>query len=464
MNTVIVNIVALIFLSVVPLTAAGQTERKPFSIDVDYGRFFGNDTLVYVELYYSFPENSVTYKLSNDRYVGGANIYAVIREAGTIVRQQDWTAPHTIADTSQILSGRNIVGLTSFALPVGEYECEVRSYDFYNPVRADTVVFPLVIQNFPTNRVSVSDIELSTSIRQTERDSNNVFYKNTLEVIPNVSSVFGNTLTRVYYYLEAYNLNLLPVEQYIAHIVVVDAGGKEVFHQRRTKRRVGNSSVEVGMFDVGAFGGGTYTMKFSLLDTTTNVAYSSSKKFFIYKPGETVPITSSTDVQVTESEFAIMEEPELNEDFRWAQYISSESELKEFNALSQISDDKRRLDAKRRFLFNFWQKRSGTAGGFSRKDYLKRVEDANQRFSGSFRKGWQTDRGRVLILYGEPSEIDRYPNTPEYNPYEVWNYHQIQGGVVFVFVDRTGFGDWRLVHSTHRSELRDDNWTRYIQK
>lgn len=444
--------------------SAGAQGEERFAINVDYARFLGNDTLVYVELYYSFAENAVTYQRSHDRYVGGVNIYAAIKQNRTIIRQQEWTAPHMVADTLQTLAGNNIVGVTSFALPQGTYECEVRANDFYDQTRADTITFPLVIQHFPTDRVSVSDIEFSTSIRQTRRDSGNVFYKNTLEVIPNVSSVFGGPLKRVYFYLEAYNLNLLPTDQYTSLVTVVDAAGKEVLQQRRTKRRVGNSSVEVGTFDIDALGGGTYTMTYSLLDTTTNVAYPSSKKFFVYKPGEGAPIVASGDVGVTESEFAIMEEPELDEDFRSARYIASESDVKEFDTFSQITDEKRRVETKRRYLYNFWKKRSVTGEGFSRQQYKERVDGANQRYSGRFREGWQTDKGRIYILYGEPSEIDRYPNTPEYSPYEVWTYHQIQGGVVFVFVDRTGIGDWTLVHSTHRNELRDDNWTRYIQK
>jgi len=443
--------------------AAAQGKGR-FAIDVDYSRFMGNDTLVYVELYYSLAEDAVSYRRLHDRYVGGVNMFATIKQNNAIIRQQEWAAPHMVGDTLQILAGNNIVGLTSFALPQGTYECEVRASDFYNEARADTITFPLVIQHFPADRVSLSDIEFSTSIRQMSQDSSNVFYKNTLEVIPNVSSVFGEPLKRVYFYLEAYNLHFLPTDQYITHVAVVDAAGKEVLQQRRAKRRPGSSSVEVGTFDIGALPGGTYTMKFSLLDTTTNLVYSSSKKFFIYKPGEAAPVAAPADVGVTESEFALMEEPELDEDFRSARYIASERDGKEFETLSLITDEKRRVEAKRRFLYNFWKRRSTAGDSFSRKQYMERVEGANQRFSGSFRKGWQTDRGRVFILYGEPSEIDRYPNTPEFNPYEVWTYHQIQGGVVFVFVDRTGFGDWMLVHSTHRNELRDDNWTRYIQK
>ena len=42
--------------------------------------------------------------------------------------------------------------------------------------------------------------------------------------------------------------------------------------------------------------------------------------------------------------------------------------------------------------------------------------------------GWKTDRGRIFILYGEPSEIERFPNQMDTKPYEIWHYNDIEGG------------------------------------
>jgi len=45
----------------------------------------------------------------------------------------------------------------------------------------------------------------------------------------------------------------------------------------------------------------------------------------------------------------------------------------------------------------------------------------------------------------------------------VWYFYQIENGVEFYFVDRTGFNEYILVNSTKRGELRDDQWQRYLQ-
>jgi hypothetical protein len=62
------------------------------------------------------------------------------------------------------------------------------------------------------------------------------------------------------------------------------------------------------------------------------------------------------------------------------------------------------------------------------------------------------------MTYGEPSEIERFPNETESKPYEIWYYHELEGGVKFVFADLSGYSDYQLVHSTMRGELQDENW------
>ena len=93
-----------------------------------------------------------------------------------------------------------------------------------------------------------------------------------------------------------------------------------------------------------------------------------------------------------------------------------------------------------------------------RDQYLQRVGYANQNYTNGFRNGWKTDRGRVYVLYGPPSEIERYTSSQESQPYEIWHYNEMEGGVLFVFVDRTSMSDFQLVHATMRTELHDESW------
>jgi GWxTD domain-containing protein len=114
-------------------------------------------------------------------------------------------------------------------------------------------------------------------------------------------------------------------------------------------------------------------------------------------------------------------------------------------------------EPKRRFLADFWSRR----GLGTRQEYLKRVGYANANLAVFGRAGYLTDRGRVYIMYGPPDDIERHPSEAESRPYEIWSFNNIQGGVEFVFVQRSPGGDYVLVHSTHRNELHDENWERF---
>ena len=93
----------------------------------------------------------------------------------------------------------------------------------------------------------------------------------------------------------------------------------------------------------------------------------------------------------------------------------------------------------------FWDRRDPTPGtrrNEGMEEYYSRVSSANSRY-GSVEEGWRTDRGFVLVRFGEPDFVKRKPHSFDYEPYEVWVYERI--GRRFIFVDKTGFGDYQLL-------------------
>ncbi|HHM02171.1 MAG TPA: GWxTD domain-containing protein [Caldithrix abyssi] len=103
------------------------------------------------------------------------------------------------------------------------------------------------------------------------------------------------------------------------------------------------------------------------------------------------------------------------------------------------------LDTKRAFFKRFWKKRDpdpDTEKNELMDEYFRRVNYANQHFSGFGEKGWLSDRGRILIKFGYPDDIERHPFELNSNPYEIWRYYNIRK--IFLFEDYTGFGDYRL--------------------
>lgn len=110
--------------------------------------------------------------------------------------------------------------------------------------------------------------------------------------------------------------------------------------------------------------------------------------------------------------------------------------------------------AKEEFIRLFWQKRNPdltTDDNDFKKEFEKRVVFTDRYFSTCKKDGWMSDRGKVYILLGPPTEteIERNPVKPGEAKSEVWIYHNIKTGSKFknlriCFVDEDGNGDYKL--------------------
>ncbi len=79
---------------------------------------------------------------------------------------------------------------------------------------------------------------------------------------------------------------------------------------------------------------------------------------------------------------------------------------------------------------------------------------------------WQSDRGRVILRYGYPSEVDPRPQNQNLASHEVWYFDNVrgQGQALFVFADRAMTGRYELIHSTVIGEVSAPNWEQLLQR
>ncbi|MBI5475417.1 MAG: GWxTD domain-containing protein [Ignavibacteriales bacterium] len=424
---------------------------EPFKVTVDYARFYGDSLQTYIELYYGFSESMLKYIPDSGGLKGQLNFKLDVKKGANTAYSKEWIVPHLIPTGTEITS-QSLVGLQSFGLPEGEYSLILRITDENMQSKRDSVYIALLISNYPVDKEYLSDIELCTSI-QTANDKQSLFYKNTLDVVPNPSKLYGTGLPILYYYAIAYNLALNNNSgNIIVRTSVLDAVGNEVIAKDKPKPRLYNASVEVGTVNVSALRTGIYIFRMQLTDSLKTTLAQSEKKFFIYKHGSTPDssLTSSSS-PVLESKYSVLTEEEVNQNFEYTKYISTDLEKEQFE---QLTD----LKAKQKFLYEFWKRRATGPNSILDEAYYSRVKQADQQFTTPFRSGWKSDRGRVWILYGQYDEIERFSNSTESNPYEIWQYHNIQGGVIFVFIDRENIGNYMLMHSTHRDEMHEELW------
>ena len=436
-------------------------QQNNFIFDYDYAEFGYDSTSDYVEFYYSFNQNSLT-KTEQDSgtFVEGV-LHITLENTSTHkkVLDNDWNISYKVEnDTTS--GDRSLIGVVGFVIPAGEYKSLVSGRDAVDTSKIRVYNESVSIKPLIKNSFAVSDIEVSSKIIQDSPNEHSVFYKNTFEVIPIPTCLFGQDQPVVFYYCELYQLKNGDLNTPLKLTLnVFNSKGKNVFNRSKEINRKNNTRVEVGTVLVNKFPTDAYTMFVSLFDTSTNIGINSSKRFYVYNPDIVSTDTATGSHQdVLGSEFAVMSEEEIDNMFAQSKYIALSQEIDQYKKISE-------LEGKRKFMYEFWKKRdpdTSTPGNEYYNKYFQRVRESNQKYSTISRKGWKSDRGRVYILYGEPSEIERYPNQTDSKPYEIWHYNDIEGGVIFVFADLTGFSDYTLLHSTKRGELRDDNWQNRI--
>ncbi len=440
-----------------------NAQQLPFRVNVDFSSFRYDSANSYVEIYLSVPSEALTYKKTNDKYIGAVFFSFNVMNNDSIESSKSWTLQNSFVDSLQIHNGQFMLDAVGLVLRPGNHSLKLLALDYNNTSTMDSNMFPLNVTNLSVQKMQISDVELCSNITkaETEEEKQSPFYKSTYLAYPNPSGLFGSGLPTLFYFSELYNLlTSNSNSDYTVITSVRNAVNNEVIHHEKKKKRSVNNAIEIGTLNVSALKSGTYIFTLGIIDGDS--ISSSSKKFFVYNPTSGVDSTMlQTIASKLENEFAALNNEQLDEQFAMAKYIASEIEKNEYEKLKTV-------ETKKVFLTEFWKRRALDSGNSFRKEYLKRIDYTNEHYSTSkvtknSRLGWKTDKGRVYIIYGEPDEIKRRPDSQYFGPYEIWEYNQIQGGVSFYFVDEFRTNQWRLVHSTARSESQDPQWFNKIQ-
>jgi GWxTD domain-containing protein len=444
-------------------TAGSILADNKFQFGFDYSIFKGSTDKAIVEIYYSFYQKGLIYKFEDNEYVAAGRIEISILKEGTndTLFSSSYKVPSKVSDTSGAILEQKLVGQLTYQIPYGNYRLEIVGMDFNDNSNSDSIQIALKIIPFD-DLPQISDIEFATSIKKSS-NSENIFYKNTLEVIPNPSGLYGNNVEKLFYYFEIYGLEKEKISDDFSIIsVIADRNKNEIYKKKKNIKTVPESIAEYGFFMVDSLPTGSYILVINLKDTLNDVDLTKERKFYIYNPNVTIVKDQTGDEEFLKSEYINMREELINEDFAKSLYIRTENETKIFEGLTN-------LDQKRKFLYNFWKTRDdqpSTPQNEFKLIYLLRVIEANKLFKESFIEGWRTDRGRIYIIYGKPDLREVYPFESNSKGYEIWNYDVLEGGAMCVFIEMhaSGSGAYELEHSTLRNELRNDDWKSIIGK
>jgi GWxTD domain-containing protein len=439
------------------------SSQNKIYLDVDYSIFKNIDSTSVMEIYFAFNQRDLKYVKSSDGFEAIANIDLDIfdKDGKKSIFKDVYGLKSKANDTTKSKLTSKLIGQQNFILYPGKYLITLVGFDFNEKSKYDSIKFDIDIPIIDTNKTCISDIQIGTLIDKSS-DNKSIFYKNGLEITPNPNMLYGMNLNTIWYYFEVYSLKKEYLSDSIYLIASITDLSNNVLLQKIKKENSNSPAfVEIGNFQIDTLSKGSYYLKVELIDKVNNNTLQKEKKFFVYNSSKTEITNKDEGMDFLKSEYVTMKEDKIDEEFDKAIYLRTQTESDDYKKLNTV-------DEKRKFIFNFWKKRDNnlfTAINEFKIKYFTSINEANKLFKQGFVEGWKTDKGRIYITYGKPSDIESYPFEQDTKGYEIWYYETLQGGTKCVFLEsQPGSGYYLLEHSTIRGELRNDDWKNKLKK
>ncbi|MGE5400044.1 MAG: GWxTD domain-containing protein [Ignavibacteriales bacterium] len=333
---------------------------------------------------------------------------------------------------SETISADNFDATTSkdnFNLSVKSFDLAPANYflriemENKDSKKSSTQESMFTVRNLETP-LAVSDILLISKIMEVEGSK---------KMIPNISRNVASRKEGLMLYYEVYSDTSRKLDMdYVINEVNEKKDEKSVYDKKDTKEAVkGINQVNYSLTNA-ELSFGQYNLTLHIKDQNSDASADAQKKFisrWIGMPSAVSDLDKAVDQMV---------------------YIATESEMK------KIKDVPSKEEKQKQFMA-FWKAKDpspSTEENEVFEEYYRRIAYANEHFK-NYMEGWRTDMGMVFITLGPPSSIERYPFEYDSKPYEIWDYYDINKR--FVFVDQTGFGDYRLLNPVYGS------WWKYRQ-
>ncbi|MBN2601013.1 MAG: GWxTD domain-containing protein [Candidatus Marinimicrobia bacterium] len=443
---VILYFILLVLISIPSLAA---------NFDLDYAVFRGDETTDVVEVYMMIPRVLFDFIESYGEFRSSVFVRVAFISDDSVRQMKEWSFTDRTDDPGKITDTQKIPEIVTINVPKGQYRiiAIVMDLNSKKTFREETNV---LARDFSYDQLELSDIQLSSQISRTETQNKFSKYFN-FDIIPNASNVYGDQNSMIYAFCEVYNLKTVPgqSETYQVRYSITDINDK-IIQQNEwlAKKKPGASAVEIKGMNITELNSGLYNFRIAVKEEDNGVEIVGNKRFYVAKNDQDKMMADVME----EVNLSALSEKEIIELFNPLKYHATDKERKMFR--------KSNIDGKRSIIKNFWKTRDPdptTPINEAEFEYRQRMNYVTEHFSSPQREGWKTDMGRVFLIYGQPSEIERFPSSLESKPYQIWYYYEFEGGAIFVFVDKSGFGMMELVHSTARNELQDERWERWIQ-
>jgi GWxTD domain-containing protein len=417
------NIYVLIVLMLSGLTFVSNAQVPGFDISkkefhIDAIAFKAEDNgLSRVDVYSIIPYEMLTFEKSNSKYLAKYELTIDIIDSDGIVVKTKLLEEKVIADdhfTARGGKGDFDHSQSRFLLEKGDYKVQVTVFDMFSNLSLTRSKNVTVI-DYDSYPFALSGILFVSSIRE---------INGKYSITPHISDNIANLKDGFFIFFEVYSNDEVDSVDFIYEIYNVK---QDTISASKRIRKYLPKEVNQEFLKIdypGSDANGIYTLRLIALKPSDSEKYAVSD----------IKAITQRSLKIERSLTGVVIK-DLNDAIDQLRYIATSSEI------SYIRDGETKEEKERRFK-DFWLKHDPTPNTDRNEafiEYYMRINIANEQFQ-SYTKGWRTDMGMVYVIFGAPANMESYQQYGGGRTYQKWYYANHQ----FIFVDNTGFGDFRL--------------------
>jgi GWxTD domain-containing protein len=411
----------------------------------------------YLETYISVFANTLTLHTEQDRNCKvGVEVTLIVKSGGKIINFDKFDLySASFADSNNHF---NLFAQRRMALQQGDYIFEARLMDLYDTGNVLELPVDVIQINFE-DEVSVSDLHLIASSGKKETETG--FSRGGVDLMPYMMPYYPTGEILLQFYAEIYGLDKSYLDEDILVTYSVTQPGMQKPLSgmlNYTKLKGQAISPIIGKLDIGNVPSGEYDLLFEVKDRQNNLL--ASKRTTVYRSNKAT-ITDFNNLEllnVNNTFVSGISEEDLRLYLPALKPIGSVQEDNIINTILEKGD----TVLMQQFLYNFWVDRDILKPERVWKSYRMMIYYTLENFEMIYRKGYETDRGRVYLQYGPPNDFFRSGFSAGTKPYEIWQYNHIPNGetnIRFVFLNQDAISnDFLLIHSDATGELRNERW------
>ncbi|MEO5674339.1 MAG: GWxTD domain-containing protein [Chitinophagales bacterium] len=417
----------------------------------------GADT-PYVETYIAVPGFELTYvKNTAGAFEATLDISLdYMKDTAIIISDHYTLRTPEIADTSAI--SFNVLDLRRELLPQGDYTIRLTITDVNSPAALEVVSQNMKVE-FKKGQVSLSDIELVQEYSATT--SRNLYSKNGYDIHPLAISFYPDAISRLRFYTEIYNSSSIAGNNGVLIMYSVkNAQTGSVVNElfRFTRQKAATINYLFSEFDISDLPTGNYFLEVEVKNKKNETIARQEAYFQRLNQNSVYELSNISLINISNKFVNLLPGDSMK---YYVSCLMPQAELFERDYIFTFRQKSDTLLMKQ-FFYNFWLRRNNTNPQAAWIAYSKMVDAVNYNYSTPVLHGFETDRGRVYLQYGQPSQLDGNDHEPNAYPYEIWQYYNIHNGqsnVRFVFCNADLVtNDYKLIHSDARGELNDPRW------